>query len=96
MPKFFVFFLLTVQRRFLCYSSFCLFMRWWFRIWRLFCHCLLLISSFAGAAGFVRMVAAGFVRVVAAGFVRIVAAGFVILLFLGYIFTAIQRREQYF
>ena len=43
-----VVFLLSVPRRFLCYSS--LFVHQWFHIW-LFCPCLFLISSSFGASG---------------------------------------------
>ena len=45
-----VVFLLTIPRRYLCYSS-SLFVRLWFNMWRLFCPYLLLISFSFGASG---------------------------------------------
>ena len=44
-----VIFLLTVSRRFLCFSS-SLFVRLWFHMWCLFCLCLSLIFPLFGAS----------------------------------------------
>ena len=44
------FFLQTVPRWFPCCSTF-LFVDWWVDMWRLFCHCLVFISSSLGASG---------------------------------------------
>ena len=38
------------SKRFLCYSS-ALFVRRWFNMWRLFCHCLCLVSPSSGYSG---------------------------------------------